>query len=149
MTGWMGRGNPDYYTAQYRATDGFLLWEARFDGSDRDHPTLGDWPNNVAMDAVGSVFVTGYSSNRTNTDFLTIKYTVVEQPAVTLQVLGEIGTRISFTGTPGLSYSVQHSSPAAGPFSSIGAASVNTNRVAEFIDPTPPGATAFYRVSYP
>jgi hypothetical protein len=101
------------------------------------------------MNVAGGVIVTGASFNGTNTDFLTIKYTLVEQPVVTLKVMGTTGTLISFTGMPGLSYSVQRSSAAAGPFSFIGAASVNPNSLAEFIDLTPPGATAFYRVSYP
>ncbi len=72
VTGLSGGPNnsPDYATIKYDAA-GNQLWVARYDG-----PNNGlDWANSIAVDALGNVYVTGYSvGNMTSTDYATAKY---------------------------------------------------------------------------
>ncbi len=78
VTGYSWNGsNNDYYTVKYAATDGHLLWEARYDGP--AHNT--DWMGQVfptasflALTADGGAVVTGQSSNGTDFDYATVKY---------------------------------------------------------------------------
>jgi uncharacterized delta-60 repeat protein len=68
-------GSTDYYTAKYSAADGTLLWENRYNGTGNSE----DQPAGLVLDASGDIFVTGYSSGRTNgvstsTDYYTAKY---------------------------------------------------------------------------
>jgi len=64
----------DYYTAKYAAADGTLLWEKRYDGpASRD-----DFPNDLAVDSIGNVIVTGYSHGAATNDFYTAKYAAAD-----------------------------------------------------------------------
>jgi uncharacterized delta-60 repeat protein len=60
----------DYVTVKYSAA-GEQQWAARYDG-----PANGDdWPNALAVDASGNVYVTGYSAGSgTSHDYATLKY---------------------------------------------------------------------------
>jgi len=58
----------DIYTAKYAAVGGAQLWASTFDGRDSDEP------KGMAIDASGSVYITGYSSTQTgHYDFYTAK----------------------------------------------------------------------------
>ena len=66
--------NPDYYTAKYAATDGALLWEARYNG-----PQIGlDFPGarGLALGPNGMIAVTGVSDR----DYATVLYRDVTTP---------------------------------------------------------------------
>ena len=70
--------NRDYYTAKYAAADGALLWEARYNG-----PANGDdfthygfrHGRTLVLTADGGAVVTGASSNGSNPDYATVRYT--------------------------------------------------------------------------
>jgi hypothetical protein len=58
------------YPSSAHAQGGVPLWTNRYNG-----PANGeDFPNAIAVDKSGNVFVTGYSSNGSNDDYATIKY---------------------------------------------------------------------------
>jgi hypothetical protein len=60
----------DYVTVKY-SPSGTQQWVARYDGAANGD----DWPNDLAVDASGSVYVTGYSSGSgTVYDYATVKY---------------------------------------------------------------------------
>ena len=62
--------NPDYATVKYAAADGSQIWLRRYNG-----PATSDYPNALAVDSVGDVYVTGYSNtNSSNPDVYTAKY---------------------------------------------------------------------------
>ena len=66
--GW--RGKAGYATIKYDS-NGNELWVARYNGPD----ILNDTPTSLAVDAVGNVYVTGYSQVPGDTsDYATIKY---------------------------------------------------------------------------
>ncbi|TDN39155.1 T9SS type A sorting domain-containing protein [Hymenobacter sp. UV11] len=67
--------NGDYLTVKY-STTGQQLWTARYDG-----PAGGtDYPVATAVDAAGSVVVTGYSTGSgTGSDYATVKYSATGQ----------------------------------------------------------------------
>jgi len=72
VTGYSGGigTRSDYLTIKYD-TNGNQLWVARYDGP----ANLDDVPYAIAVDSVGSVYVTGYSvGNGTNHDYATVKY---------------------------------------------------------------------------
>jgi len=54
-------GSYDYYTAQYAAADGLLLWEQRYDGPASVYGSRPDSAQAVALDSNGNVVVTGVS----------------------------------------------------------------------------------------
>ncbi|MBD2721063.1 SBBP repeat-containing protein [Hymenobacter armeniacus] len=60
----------DFVTVKYDARTGQQLWAARYSGPAHQD----DVPTALAVDRNGNVFVTGYSSNGSNFDYLTIKY---------------------------------------------------------------------------
>ncbi|MDH3975171.1 MAG: PQQ-binding-like beta-propeller repeat protein [Deltaproteobacteria bacterium] len=64
--------NYDYATVKY-APDGTLLWERRYSGLGGDAQ---DIPEDMTVDAVGNIIITGYSYNTTyaDSDYATLKY---------------------------------------------------------------------------
>ena len=72
--GWSRADNirDDFYTAKYSAADGAILWERRCNGPGNDQDDVRD----LAVDANGDVFVTGYSVGAGGTagDIYTAKY---------------------------------------------------------------------------
>src|SRR5437899_989205 len=64
----------DYYTAKYAAADGALLWENRYNGP----ANSSDLPQELAIDGVGDVVVTGSSWNGTNYEYYTTKYAAAD-----------------------------------------------------------------------
>ena len=68
---WDGPDYNDIYTAKYAGADGALIWEHIYDGSGNGH----DFPTAITVDAVGNVFVTGYTQDPTTLDnFILLKY---------------------------------------------------------------------------
>ena len=59
----------DYVTVKYNSS-GSLLWEAFYNGPGN----AGDGAWDMALDASGNVYVTGYSDNGLNDDYATVKY---------------------------------------------------------------------------
>jgi outer membrane protein assembly factor BamB len=71
VTGYSSNGSGsdnDYLTIKYAATNGAVLWTADYDGG------ANDFANAIAVDRIGNAYVTGPSSNGSNTDYRTIKY---------------------------------------------------------------------------
>jgi uncharacterized delta-60 repeat protein len=67
---WGSGTNYDYATIKYNAS-GTEKWVARYDGPGN----WPDWVNDIAVDAEGNVYVTGYSTGSgTASDYATIKY---------------------------------------------------------------------------
>ncbi|GAB3868391.1 hypothetical protein GCM10028824_13140 [Hymenobacter segetis] len=65
----------DYGTIKYDGRTGRQLWAARYSDPGYSDPTYGnDYPTGLALDASGALYVTGYSFNGTNYDYVTIKY---------------------------------------------------------------------------
>src|SRR5258706_6982701 len=62
----------DYATIKSSNT-GMPLWTNRYNGKANQE----DWPYSIAVDRTGNVFVTGFSNNGTNFDFLTVAYSTV------------------------------------------------------------------------
>ena len=63
--------NSDIVTIKYSPDTNVPLWTARYNGPDNN----GDYPEAVAVDDNGNIYVTGRSrSNTTNDDYVTIKY---------------------------------------------------------------------------
>ncbi len=77
----------DYLTAKYSATGSFI-WEVRYGDTEMDD----DWPNDILVDELGNVYVTGYDNTNFNDDYCTIKYSefdvgasVIVQPTDTFR----------------------------------------------------------------
>ncbi|MDO9390488.1 MAG: SBBP repeat-containing protein [bacterium] len=60
----------DYLTIKYNTVTGDTIWTHRYHAL----ANIGDIATGCAIDASGNLYVTGYSSNGTNNDYLTIKY---------------------------------------------------------------------------
>ncbi len=71
VTGFSSQGgsNEDWATIKYDSL-GTQKWLQRFNGSGN----IADEANAIEIDALGNVYVTGYSSGATSYDFTTIKY---------------------------------------------------------------------------
>jgi fibronectin-binding autotransporter adhesin len=66
----------DFLTIKYSGANGSIIWQRRYDGSDRGGD---DAPQAAAVDASGNVVVTGYSQSTSNReDFYTAKYAGVD-----------------------------------------------------------------------
>ena len=73
VTGLSGSisGAFEYATIKYDGANGQQLWVARYEGD----TSSGDYAADMAVDAVGNVYVTGYSTIGPNdTDYTTVKY---------------------------------------------------------------------------
>jgi uncharacterized delta-60 repeat protein len=66
---WNG-SSQDFFAAKYQGSDGVMLWKAAFDQAGGS-----DYIEDLAVDAAGHLYVTGYSVNASgNGDFYTIKF---------------------------------------------------------------------------
>ncbi|MBI5775241.1 MAG: SBBP repeat-containing protein [Verrucomicrobia bacterium] len=70
-----GIGSQDYATLKYSSA-GVPLWTNRYNGVGN----YSDYANALAVDVNGSAFVTGYSWNGSNNDYVTIKYSSAGPP---------------------------------------------------------------------
>ncbi|MDF7812050.1 SBBP repeat-containing protein [Hymenobacter sp. YC55] len=80
VTGWSagGTGQLDYHytTIKYAGANGQKLWEISYEGPDKSEEVTTD----LALDAAGNVYVTGYSSDQTDRnrgtiyEYATVKY---------------------------------------------------------------------------
>ena len=61
--------NLDYATIKYNGA-GAQQWIRRYDGTGK----MDDAPTGIAVDTIGNIYVTGYSSSEHNADYITIKY---------------------------------------------------------------------------
>jgi hypothetical protein len=73
VTGWSedSVGVRDYATIKYN-TNGVRQWISRYNGPSNSHDTA----QSVAIDSTGDVYVTGWSYNGSDFDYLTVKYDV-------------------------------------------------------------------------
>jgi len=70
VTGCSSNGsNWDYLTIKYNSNGDTIIWQKRWDGGVGNDEAYG-----IVVDDTGNVYVTGYSYNGTNNDFMTIKY---------------------------------------------------------------------------
>ncbi len=70
VTGGSSNGTDgDFVTIKHAASDGHIVWSARYSGGSGD-----DRPAGLAVDGLGNVYVTGTAQNGNVTDFRTIKY---------------------------------------------------------------------------
>jgi len=106
QSGYIYIGAESYNTANFDfdwliakfTSDGSPLWTRYYDSGDTDREP------DLKTDASGYVYLTGYSHNGANNDFLTIKYTTV--PGILPpQSTGEV--RIGSTGKQGIVYPLQ------------------------------------------
>jgi hypothetical protein len=111
--------NYDYVTIGY-ASSGVPLWTNRYNG-----PANGpDQAAALAVDNSGNVFVTGSSSNGTNVEFATIKYSVVQSIPILVQRLGN-QVVLSWTNPV---FNLQTAPSPSGAFTNVpGATNPNTN----------------------
>ncbi len=71
VTGYSNNGsNNDYLTIKYNSTTGDTIWTRRYNSP----ANAADNGNGCAIDASGNLYVTGYTNNGSNEDYLTIKY---------------------------------------------------------------------------
>jgi hypothetical protein len=63
--------------------------------------------------------------------------------------IGGSQIQVQFTGTPGKTYQIWRAATLAGPWTTIGSATVAGNGTGSFVDNAPLPNTAFYRVVYP
>jgi hypothetical protein len=89
------------------------------------------------------VAVTGSSSG----DYATVVYRE-NLPPVSIALVST-GTRVSFTGVPGRTYTIERARAVTGPWSTVVTPTVPSNGSIEYIDANPPAAGAFYRTSEP
>ncbi len=64
--------NSDYYTAKYN-TNGNKVWSAQYNGSSDS----ADVANDVVVDQIGNIYVTGISRGTGSFDMITIKYSII------------------------------------------------------------------------
>ncbi|HEY5649444.1 MAG TPA: SBBP repeat-containing protein [Nitrospiria bacterium] len=87
--GWIAQDNFDMATIMY-SPDGKKMWLARYDNKHDD------FPSGVAQDNLGNIIVAGRSSNGTDDDFVTIKYTPAPVPSTPPPPPGgELGVTVS------------------------------------------------------
>ena len=67
-------GNPDYVTIKYDTTDGSISWLQVYDGTGGGY----DQARAIALDPDGNAYVTGFSWNGGNEDYVTIKYAAAD-----------------------------------------------------------------------
>jgi uncharacterized delta-60 repeat protein len=78
-----GSSRNDYATVAYSSA-GMPLWTNRYNGP----ANADDYAVALAADTSGNVYVTGYSSNGTNYDIVTIKYAPMK-PSLTISTVGK------------------------------------------------------------
>jgi hypothetical protein len=139
VTGTSRENGWDFYTVEYAAADGALLWEMRYSGAAKVYNSA----NAVAVDGNGNVAVTG-SSGR---DYATIFYRK-GLPAVLLDLLPS-GIRLRFSGNPGLSYNLERATAITGPWIKIDTQIAPGSNLLEYLDASAPLRQAFYRTVQP
>src|SRR5207247_8010084 len=116
VTGYSSNGtNNDFVTLAY-SNAGEPLWTNRYNGA-----ILGAFAHAtaIALDSSGSVFVTGSSSNGTNTDYVTIKYSSsIPPPRLDFQLLNN-QLVLSWTNA---GFNLQTAPAVTGPFTNLPAA---------------------------
>lgn len=143
VTGYSNHGPPnndlDYYTAEYAAADGTLLWEQRYNsaGNGEDYPSP---TRSLALGPNGMVAVTGTSAS----DYLTVVYRET-LPAISIDLV-LAGPRLRFAATPG-NYNLERALNVTGPWSTNATLISSSNGILEYIDTNAPAGSAFYRVS--
>jgi hypothetical protein len=70
VTGFSPHTSQDMATLKYDSRTGQQLWLARYNGAANDS----DGASGIAVDLVGNAYVTGYSSNGTTDEIVTLKY---------------------------------------------------------------------------
>jgi hypothetical protein len=109
-----GNGSADYATVAY-SNAGVPLWTHRYNGPGNG----GDSARALALDRAGNVFVTGYSWNGTNNDYVTIKYSSsVPPPRLDFQKLNNLLV-LSWTNA---GFNLQTAPVVTGPFTNLPAA---------------------------
>jgi len=82
--------NYDIATIKYNQS-GDSLWVERFNGGGMGLPV--DEPNDIAVDNIGNVYVTGFSTGQDMTsDFITIKYNSIGDTVWIKRLTGDLGT---------------------------------------------------------
>jgi hypothetical protein len=89
------------------------------------------------------VAITGSSSG----DFATVVYREV-LPPVSIQLV-PAGVRLSFTGTPGLSYKIERAPAVTGPWTPINTQTAPASGLLEYLAAPPLPSQAFYRTVQP
>ena len=143
VTGVSDNGtNTDYYTVKYGAADGALLWEKRYNG-----PANGNdgvlTSHSLAIGPNGMVAITGSSGG----DYATVVYREVLPPIAIALV--STGVRISFSGTPGLSYKIERAPAITGPWTTINIQTAPASGLLDYLDAPPLPGQAFYRTVQP
>lgn len=123
-------------TAKYAAADGALLWEIRYNKGN-------DFPSSLALGPNGMVVITGSSYG----DYATVVYREVLPPIAIALI--STGVRLSFTGTPGLSYKIERAPAVTGPWTTLATPTAPLGGLIEHLDTNAPVGTAFYRTSLP
>jgi hypothetical protein len=158
VTGYSGNyPNYDYYTAQYAAEDGALLWEKRYngpaDGDDRMIASefFGANSHCLALGPNEMVAVTGTSDGNfgsgSASDYATVVYWE-NLPPVSIALVPS-GIRLRFTGVPSRSYAIERAPAVTGPWTPINTQTAPLSGLLEYIDTTPPPGSAFYRTAQP
>jgi hypothetical protein len=89
------------------------------------------------------VAITGSSSG----DFATVVYGEV-LPPISIALVST-GVRLSFTGTPGVSYKIERAPAVTGPWTTINTQTAPASGLIEYLGTNLPVGAAFYRTAQP
>jgi hypothetical protein len=141
--------NSDFVTLAYSGA-GLALWTNYF------HGPVDDWDaaSAVAVDGSGNVLVTGWSrttTNGTNSDFVTIKYSSVNPPAPSLNVGRTMtNTAVISWPSPSIGFVLQHNTNGLGSVNwSNVTGTIQDNGTSRFIIVNLTAGSRFYRLFKP